>query len=183
MELIDYQIKRLEREIEDLFVQTEGAVTLSVPGIGLITGAELYAEMGDTSDFDHAGQLIKMAGTNPIVKQSGDRKPSYYAVSKQGRRPFRNIVYQIGRSLAVNNPEMKQKYIALKERGKHPRQAYIALGNRMIRLAFSMIKHQTLYRTDQSNYVLFDQINKKLHSTNVTRFYEKFVSKEICQSA
>lgn len=183
LELIDYQIKRLEREIEDLFVQTEGAVTLSVPGIGLITGAELYAEMGDTSDFDHAGQLIKMAGTNPIVKQSGDRKPSYYAVSKQGRRPFRNIVYQIGRSLAVNNPEMKQKYIALKERGKHPRQAYIALGNRMIRLAFSMIKHQTLYRTDQPNYVLFDQINKKLHSTNVTRFYEKFVSKEICQSA
>ena len=41
---------------------------------------------------------------------------------------------------------MKQKYDALKARGKHPGQAYIALGNRMIRLAFSMIKNQSLYR-------------------------------------
>ena len=61
-----------------------------------MTGAELYAEMGDISDFDHAGQLIKMAGTNPIVKQSGGKKPSYYVYfSKQGRRTFRNIAYQI----------------------------------------------------------------------------------------
>src|SRR5699024_2182694 len=82
-------------------------------------------------------------------KQSGDRRPSYYAVSKQGRKSFRNAVYQIGRSLSVNNPEMKEKYNALKERGKHAQQAYIALGNRMIRLAFSMIKNLTLYRTAQ----------------------------------
>jgi transposase len=183
LELIEKQIKRIEREIEDLFVQTEGAVILSVPGIGIVTGAELYAEMGDISDFDHAGQLIKMAGTNPTVKQSGDRRPSYYAISKQGRRAFRNVTYQIGRSLAQNNPDMKQRYLAFKEKGKYSGQAYIALGNRMIRLAFSMIKNQTLYHTDQQNYTLFDQVNKKLRSSNVKLFYEKFVSKEICQSA
>jgi transposase len=54
---------------------------------------------------------------------------------------------------------MKQKYLALKERGKHPRQAYVALGNRMIRLAFSMIRHQKLYCTDQETYVLLDEIS------------------------
>ena len=132
--------------------------------------------MGDISDFDHAGQLIKMAGTNPIVKQSGGKRPSYYGISKQGRRTFRNITYQVGKSLAVNNPEMKQKYLALKDRGKHHRQAYVALGNRMIRLAFSMIKHQTLYRTDHESYVLLEEINKKLHSANVKRFYERIVA-------
>src|SRR5699024_12275765 len=100
--LVEEQVKKLEMEIEDLFIQTDGAIILSIPGVGLVTGAELYAEMGDISDFDHAGQLIKMAGTNPIVKQSGDRRPSYYAVSKQGRKSFRNAVYQIGRSLSVN---------------------------------------------------------------------------------
>src|SRR5690625_1836640 len=183
LELIEEQVKKLETEIEDLFIQTDGAIILSIPGVGLVTGAELYAEMGDISDFDHAGQLIKMAGTNPIVKQSGDRRPSYYAVSKQGRKSFRNAVYQIGRSLSVNNPEMKEKYNALKERGKHAQQAYIALGNRMIRLAFSMIKNLTLYRTAQPNYVLFKQINRKLWQPNVQRFYEKFVSNEIIQSA
>nr|WP_309098486.1 transposase [Fredinandcohnia onubensis] len=70
IEIFNQQIRSLEHKIEDLFVEMDGAVILSLPGIGVITGAELYAEMGDISDFDHAGQLIKMAGTNPIVKQS-----------------------------------------------------------------------------------------------------------------
>ena len=95
-------------------LKLEGAVILSVPGIGVVTGAELYAEMGDISDFEHAGQLIKMAGTNPIVKQSGGKKPSYFCISKQGRRTFRNIAYQVGKSLAVNNPEMKHQIFSLK---------------------------------------------------------------------
>jgi len=183
LELLNKQIKKLEREIEDLFVQTEGAVILSVPGIGIVTGAELYAEMGNTSDFDHAGQLIKMAGTNPIVKQSGDRRPSYYAVSKQGRKPFRNVVFQVGRSLARNNPEMKQKYKALIERGKVAPQAYIALGNRMIRLAFSMIKYQSLYHTDNEGYTLLNQISKKLYSANRKLFFERLTATIDGQSA
>jgi transposase len=183
LELLSKQIDVLERKIEDLFIEMEGAVILSVPGIGVVTGAELYAEMGDISDFEHAGQLIKLAGTNPIVKQSGGKKPSYHCISKQGRRTFRNITYQVGKSLAVNNPEMKHRYVALKERGKLPGQAYIALGNRMIRLAFSMIKNHTLYRTDQENYVLVDVISKKLRSANVKRFYEVHVSLDLCQSA
>lgn len=182
LDLLDKQIQLLERKIEDVFSQSEGIVILTVPGIGVVTGAELYAEMGDISDFDHSGQLIKMAGTNPIVKQSGGRKPTYYGISKQGRRTFRNITYQVGKSLAVNNPEMKQRYLTLKERGKHCRQAYIALGNRMIRLAFSMIKNQTLYNTEHENYVLYEELKKKLHQANVQLFYNRYVLSNI-QSA
>lgn len=182
LDFLDNQIKILERKIEDLFVVMDGAVILSVQGIGLVTGAELVAEMGELSDFDEAGQLIKLAGTNPIVKQSGDRRPSYYGVSKQGRRTFRNIVYQVGRSLAVNNHEMYQRYLKLKERGKHSRQAYIALGNRRIRLAFAMIRNHTLYQTEDKNYVLLEEIIKKIHRNNVKRFFEAHVSFMKCAS-
>jgi transposase len=182
-DLLDEQINDLEKKIEDLFIGMEGAVILSVPGIGVVTGAELYAEMGDISDFEHAGQLIKLAGTNPIVKQSGGKKPTYHCISKQGRRTFRNIAYQVGKSLAVNNPEMKQRYLALKERGKHHRQAYVALGNRMIRLAYSMIRNHSLYRTNQENYVLIDEISKKIKKANVKRFYELHVSTKLSLSA
>ncbi|MFD2616522.1 transposase [Terrilactibacillus laevilacticus] len=184
LELLDEQIKYLERKVEDLFIETEGVVLLTVPGIGVVTGAEFYAEMGDISDFDHAGQLIKLAGTNPIVKQSGGRKPSYYGISKQGRRTFRNITYQVGKSLAINNPEMKKRYLELKERGKHPRQAYVALGNRMIRLAFAMIRNQTLYQTSREDYVLLNELKKKLHKHSVKRFYDRYtLLSTICPSA
>lgn len=183
IEIFNQQIRSLEHKIEDLFVEMDGAIILSLPGIGVITGAELYAEMGDISDFDHAGQLIKMAGTNPIVKQSGGRRPTYYGISKQGRKSFRNVVFHVGRSLAVNNPEMKQRYNALKERGKTANQAYIAIGNRMIRLAFSMIRNHTLYRTDHENYVLKNVLTSKLRSANVKRFYEKHVLPELQKTA
>lgn len=175
LDMLDEQIKLLERTIEDLFVQTDGAVILTVPGIAVVTGAELYAEMGDISDFTHAGQLIKMAGTNPTVKQSGGKRPSYSGISKQGRKAFRNITYQAGKSLAVNNPEMSRRYVAMKERGKHHRQAYIALGNRMIRLAFSMIRRQKLYQTDEIDYVLLDELKKKLHMPNIKRIFERYM--------
>lgn len=183
LEAVNKQIKKLEKEIEDLFIETDSAIILSVPGIGVPIGAELAAEMGDISNFDNAGQMIKMAGTNPIVKQSGDRKPSYYAISRQGRKHFRNAVYQVGKSLAFNNPEMNEKYRALIDRGKAPRQAYIALGNRMIRIAYSMTKHQTLYRSNDKNYCLFNQITKKLRNTNKKIFFEKFVLHSETQSA
>ena len=52
-----------------------------------------------------------------------------------------------------------------------------------VQWAFSMIKNQTLYRSDQENYVLFDEINKKVHKANVERFYENFVASTISQSA
>lgn len=176
LELFNEQITCLEERIEDLFIQTPGAVLLSIPGIGAINGAEFCAELGDISDFDHAGQLIKMAGTNPIIKQSGGRNPTYHRISKQGRRPLRNITFQVGKSISINNPEMRQKYLALKERGKHTNQAYVAIGNRMIRLAFSMIKKQTLYQSKQESYVLQNEIKKKLHKQNVLQFFEKLVA-------
>ena len=67
----DDKIDTLEQEIEGLLLQTDGRLFLTVPGMGVSTSAELYAEIGNISHFTNAGQLIKKAGTNPIVKQTG----------------------------------------------------------------------------------------------------------------
>ena len=47
-------------------------------------------------------------------------------------------------------------------KGKILRQAYIALGNRMIRLAFAMVRNRSLYHTEDRNYVLLEEISKKI---------------------
>ncbi|WP_415803227.1 hypothetical protein [Cytobacillus oceanisediminis] len=49
------------------------------------------------------------------------------------------------------------------------------MGNRMIRLAFSMIRKQTLYQTNQENYVLLTELRKKLRAANVQLFYDRYV--------
>ena len=52
-------------------VITDGKLLLTVPGFGLVSAAELYNEIGDVAQYDYPGQIIKKAGTNPIMKQSG----------------------------------------------------------------------------------------------------------------
>ena len=76
-------IKAYEQEIERVFIKTDGLLLLTVPGIGLVTGAEIYCEMGDLSHYSSASQLIKKAGTNPVVKQSGLGGGYYGRISKQ----------------------------------------------------------------------------------------------------
>ena len=89
------KIDALEQEIECLLLQTDGRLLLTVPGLGVSTAAELYAEIGDVSQFSNANQLIKKAGTNPIIKQTGGGAGSYRKISKQGNDHLRYVVSAI----------------------------------------------------------------------------------------
>jgi transposase len=51
----DDKIDMLEQEIEALLLQTDGRLLLTVPGMGVSTSAELFAEIGNISHFTHAG--------------------------------------------------------------------------------------------------------------------------------
>lgn len=93
------QVKELEDVIEEKLLKTDGGILLSIPGLGITTAAELTAEMGNIHDFLQAGQLIKMAGTNPIVRQSGGKRASHHRISKQGRAAFRSVVYRIRKNV------------------------------------------------------------------------------------
>lgn len=175
-ELVRRQIKQLDEVIEEKLLETDGGILLSVPGIGVCTAAELTAEIGNVQDFSHAGQLIKMAGTNPIVRQSGGKRANHYRISKQGRAAFRNVVYQAGKSVSVQNPEMNCRYLAMKDKGKRPGEAYIALGNRILRVAFAMIKDQQVYKSSHPDYRLEKVVASKLkNKKKQDRFNKRYV--------
>lgn len=175
-DLIQRQIAELEEVIEELLLETDGGILLSIPGIGVTLAAELTAEMGDLDAFTNAGQLIKMAGTNPVVKQSGGKKAAHFAISKQGRAPFRSVVFQAGKCVAHHNPDMNARYRKMKEQGKLTGQAYIAIGNRIVRLAYAMRKHQALYQSTCSDYILQKVIAGKLRNKSKQAvFFSRFV--------
>jgi len=180
-ELIHRQIKQLEDVIEEKLLETEGGILLSIPGLGITTAAELTAEIGNVHDYSHAGQLIKMAGTNPIVRQSGGKKANHYRISKQGRAAFRNVVYQVGKNVAIQNPEMKVRYLAMKDKGKKAGQSYIALGNRILRIAFAMINNQQLYKSSEADYCLEKVIAGKLKIKKKQDLFNQRYIKEVEQ--
>ncbi|MFH5182699.1 IS110 family transposase [Paenibacillus sp. TAB 01] len=158
----DAKIDRLEQEIEGLLLQTDGRLLLTVPGLGVSTSAELYAEMGNLSHFTHAGQLIKKAGTNPIIKQTGGSKGSYRHISKQGNNHLRYVVFLAGRNLCLHNQDLKTFYERLKSRGKHERAIFLAMGNKMLKIAFAMLRDQVPFASQSTKYQVTTEINKKL---------------------
>ena len=162
LDAFDAKIDRLDREIEGSLLQTEGRLLLTIAGLGVSTSAELFAEMGDLSHFTHAGQLIKKAGTNPIVKQTGGGKGSYRNISKQGNNHLRYVVFLAGRSLCLHNHDLKPFYERLKSRGKHERAIFIAMGNKLLKIAFAMLRDQVPFTSRNAKYQIATEINKKL---------------------
>ncbi|SDD24460.1 IS110 family transposase [Halanaerobium congolense] len=152
MTIADYEnanqkIELLRDKIENILVQNPGLLLLSVPEIGVVTAAEFSAEMGPATQYDYAGQVIKTAGTNPLVKESGGKKARYGSISKQGNPSFRHIVYLVGKSLATGktNPYFKSYAERLRKRDKNPNQIYIAAGNKFIRVTFAMLRDHKLF--------------------------------------
>lgn len=155
-------INTYEQEIERFFVKTDGMYLLTVPGIGLVTAAEIYCEMGDLTHYTKANQLIKKAGTNPIIKQSGPSEGYYGQISKQGNANLRRAIYTAGRTLSAHNKALKPFYNRLKDKGKKARKIYIAMGNKFIRIAFAMLKNQKPFESNDSNFNYKHEISKKL---------------------
>ncbi|MCU6793641.1 IS110 family transposase [Paenibacillus sp. WQ 127069] len=156
------KIEALDQEIESLLLQTDGRLLLTVPGLGVSTSAELYAEIGNIDHFTHAGQWIKKAGTNPMIKQTGGHKGSYGHISKQGNDHLRYVVFLVGRNLCLHNQDLKAFYERLKGRGKHERAIFIAMGNKMLKIAFALLRDKVPFHSQIKDYSLQDELNKKL---------------------
>jgi transposase len=60
------KINVLEQEIENLLLQTDGRLLLTVPDLGVTTAAELYAEIGDVF---HAAARPKIRSPFHIFKK------------------------------------------------------------------------------------------------------------------
>lgn len=155
-------IQSYEKEIERILVNTNGLLLLTVPGIGLVTAAEIYCEMGDLTHYTSANQLIKKAGTNPVIKQSGKGEGYRGRISKQGNANLRRAVYTAGKSLSVHNEALKPFYTRLKEKGKKSGSIYIAMGNKFLKIAFAMLKNQKPFEWNNSTFNYKEEVFKKL---------------------
>ena len=62
---------------------------LSIRGLSYITVAGFLAELRPLGSYRNAGQLIKMAGTNPTKSESAGKRDSHSLMSKKGHPGLR----------------------------------------------------------------------------------------------
>ena len=160
LELIRQHIRIIEGTLVRLVDETEeGKYLLSIRGLNYIAVAGLLAELGCFKSYRSAKQMIKMAGSNPTESESAGKKRARTPMSKQGRPVLRYCAWTSVIPMLRFNPDFRAWAKQRRERPVHAnplcgREVVGAALNRLLRLAFALVKNQTYYQVSKLELAL-----------------------------
>jgi transposase len=153
LEFYQERVKDVESELDAVMGKSNcGEILQSMKGIGVVISAAFLGEIGDLSRFTDWKQIRSLAGLNLVENSSGKQK-SKTKISKRGRPYLRYMLYMAGESCCIHNSEMNQYYRYLRDRPKNPLekdQALVAVGLKVMRILFYMLKNQEKYDPDKA---------------------------------
>jgi transposase len=140
--LADGAIAELDARMVELLEQTGyGWLRGQLKGLGDATLAAILALTGDPADYDDGRCLVKLAGTNPTERSSGEREAAG-GIHRRGRPVLRYVAYQAAVCLVRHEPEFQRRFGELTDKRRAhrltPKQAYVALANKLLRTLWSM---------------------------------------------
>jgi transposase len=140
--LADEAIAGLDARMVELLEATGyGWLRGQIRGLGDPTLAALLALTGDPVRYDDARCLVKLAGSNPTERRSGEREAAG-GIHRRGRPGLRYVAYQAAVCLVRHEPDFRARYLELTRRDRlnrlEPKQAYVALANKLLRTLWSM---------------------------------------------
>ena len=112
---------------------------LTVPGIGYRLAGLLISEIGDASEFPSADKMIKFAGLDVRVYQSGTIE-KHGAIRKRGSPLLRYALFQAAEKARIHCPEIAEFYSKKKGEGKHPICALTHTARKMLRIVWALLK-------------------------------------------
>jgi len=160
IQLLSTQIEAVILSLKELVKSLpESCYMLSIPGLGYLTVAGILAGLGPFSTYTSGKQLVKMAGMNPIEKESAGKASKHTPISKQGRSSLRWCLWPAVVSLLRYNSDFKAWAKARQERAAnahplHRREVIGAAINRLLHLVFALVKKHALYRMPQPSLEL-----------------------------
>jgi transposase len=160
LELIRRHIRIIGGTLISLVDETEeGKYLLSIRGLNYIAVGGLLAELGCFKAYHSAKQMIKMAGSNPTESESAGKRGSHTPMSKQGRPVLRYCAWTAVIPMLRFNPDFRAWAKQRRERPAHAnplngREVVGAALNRLLRLAFAMVKNQTYYQVSKPELTL-----------------------------
>jgi len=142
--LLEQQRKDVDAKIEEMMAQIPQYIT-TIPGIGLVTGAMLVAEIGDIQRFEGPEKLVAYAGIDASVKESGDSKSDRMHMSKRGSHYLRYALWQAAVASLLHNQEMAAFYHKKRTEGKPYGVAVGAVCRKLLGRVYIVLKEQRPY--------------------------------------
>ena len=158
--LIRQHIRIMEETLVRLVdITEEGKYLLSIRGLNYTAVAGLLAELGCFKLYRSAKQMIKMAGSNPTESESAGKRSAHTPMSKKGRPVLRYCAWTAVIPMLRLNEDFRAWAKQKRERPAHAnplngREVVGAALNRLLRLAFAMVKNQTYYQVPEQELEL-----------------------------
>ena len=135
------QVKELDSQIammvEEYF---PGNVLESVPGLGGVSIAAIFGEIGDPKRFDTVEQFIGYIGLYPIVWESGQTK-ARFKMTKKGNKLLKMTFLVASAAGRRFNPVIHELYYRLRKRGKSKKAAGGAIARKLAAIVFTLLKN------------------------------------------
>lgn len=134
-----YEVDTLEKQIFTL-IEEINPRSLTIPGIGALSSAVIYAEYGDLAKFDSPSQMLSFAGLEPGYYQSGTSEHGGHMV-KRGSSHLRYTLMNLCIPLIQYNMVFAEYYAKKRSEGKTHRVACSHLVKKLIRIIFTLEKN------------------------------------------
>ena len=130
--------EELDQLLESLIDETAPNL-LTVPGIGYRLAGLLIGEIGDASQFPTADKIVKFAGLDVRVYQSGTVE-KHGAIRKRGSPLLRYALFQAAEKARIHCPEIAEFYSKKKDEGKHSICALTHTARKILRIVWALLK-------------------------------------------
>jgi transposase len=151
------QILGLERQLAHLLVRTPYVLLLAIPGLNVVSIAELAGELGPMTNYANANHLTGRAGLYPSRYQSDTVDRANGPIRRSSNRRLRSALIQIADNLIVCNHHFSVQALAYRQRAKDPRWIRVKVAKAFTRLAFAMVAGRSLFHhpcCQQRHYIL-----------------------------
>ncbi|MFD9427478.1 MULTISPECIES: IS110 family transposase [unclassified Streptomyces] len=146
------QRRELEAQISTLLeAHPLSQLLMSLPGVGIRTGAALLITIGDGSTFATAGHLASYAGLAPVTRSSGSSIRGEHAPHR-GNRQLKRAMF-LSAFAALHDDASRSYYDKQRATGKSHTQALLRLARQRINVIHAMLRNGTFYEARQPKTV------------------------------
>ena len=135
---LEDELSLVEEKMQNILARLKSPI-MTIPGIGVSTGATILAEIGNIKNFDTSAKLLAFVVSEPSIYQSGKYLLTRTSMVKKGSKYLRNALFQATKAAYVIDPAMRAYVDKKRAEGKH---FFVALSHgmkKMVRLIFAVL--------------------------------------------
>src|SRR5437660_675918 len=142
------QILELERDLAHRVVHTPYLLLLAIPGINIVSVADLAGDLGPLSLYLNANAITGRSGLVPTRYQSDQVDCANGPLRRRGNRRLRAVLMQTADNLVQCNHYFRARAAQWSRAGKDPRWVRVQVAKIFSRLAYALVAGQQLFRHD-----------------------------------